>query len=119
MERDVAKLKVEQCTGHRVQASIEGSIRVIGYREKVYACADNNDGFYASEDRTTAIAYDGKVLVVDIAFNSLQNARQFVRDVKGIVRATGFDMVTVNAKIVEDERIFGADSVIFADDCRG
>lgn len=77
----------------------------------VYSCADKNDGFYPSEDRTI-IEDDGKDVVFHIAFNSLENGRQFLRDLK----ASSSVCRVTSIKMFDEVSIYGSNSVIFGDD---
>jgi len=68
-------------TGCRVEGIVKGPMPVV---EKIYTCADENDGFYPS-GRTTIMNGES----FHVAFNSLSDGRQFLRDCADIRRAVG------------------------------
>ena len=76
----------------------------------VYKFADIHNGFYTTR-RRRLISNDG---TLNIAFTSLKEARQFLRDVKGI-HYSG-ERVDVNAKLFYDEVYYGVEAVVFADE---
>lgn len=126
IERQVAKLESklrEWPKGARVEATIEGTSHIPRYVQSVYKFADLNNGFYTTSDRVDSISYvkndlifPKNVLILKIAFTTLHEARQFLRDIKAIVSPHSGSRVVVNAKIVDDDRYYGAESVIYADD---
>lgn len=116
IERQVAKLTTERPKGARVEAAIEGTYFIREYLKAVYEFADINNGFYTSQDRAGSISYDEKDLILKIAFTTLPQARQFLRNVKAIVAPHSGFRVVVTAKIVDDPVYYGAQSVVYADD---
>ena len=116
VERRVTKLMTEWPKGARVEAAIEGTYYIREYLQSVYEFADVNNGFYTSGNRTASISYEKQDLILRIAFATLNEARQFVRNLKAIVSPHSGFRVVVNAKIVDDDMYYGAESVIYADD---
>lgn len=87
------------------------------YVSRVYALADENNGFYTELGLVAGISYDGSKLQINIAFESLKGARQFVREVKGIVSSSSGYRVEVEAKFSEINQKCGVENVIVQDDC--
>lgn len=104
----------EDAQSFRVESTIKGSLRIPHFLGQVYKFADNNNGFYTNRD--TSIVYNDSDLVLNIAFQDMREARQFIRDLKS--QSTSFQTFSVDARIVEDTVRCGADSVIYADDHR-
>lgn len=101
-------------TGCEVKGTIKGYSRVKDVGKRVYACADENDGFYPSDAGILSKSSDGKDLVFHVAFKSLEEGRQFLRELKCISPVLRITCVRVVDDLSPSK--YCAKSAIFADE---